>query len=378
MRLFGGFILAMSLAGAAAAFETSPVTEGNLPVFHDALKARLSYPLAFGPKAGVDPAAWRDSTRETVREIVLPYEASAPFAPEVIDEVDRGCYVARRIAFNVTDESRVAALLLVPKSEGPFPAALMLHDHGSRFDIGKEKWIAPWYDEARLASSREWAEKYFSGRYPGEVLAERGYVVLAADALGWGDREGNGYEAQQALAANLFNIGSSLAGLMALEDIRAAEFLESLPETDDERIAALGFSMGAFRAWQVAALSDAVDAAVVDGWMATYEGLMVPGNNLLKGQSAWYMTHPGMARKLDYPDFASLSAPKPMFVMDGEEDPLFPAEAVSSAFDKMARVWNAFGAANAFETRLWEGKGHIFSADMQDAAYDWLDAQFQK
>ena len=34
-------------------------------------------------------------------------------------------------------------MLLVPKGTGPFPAALMLHDHGARFDIGKENRMAP-------------------------------------------------------------------------------------------------------------------------------------------------------------------------------------------------------------------------------------------
>ena len=59
----------------------------------------------------------------------------------------------------------------------------------------------------------------------GDELARRGYVVLAVDALGWGDRGPTTYEEQQALASNLYNLGSSLAGLMAREDVRAAGFL---------------------------------------------------------------------------------------------------------------------------------------------------------
>ncbi len=351
--------------------ETQIADERNLPVFHGALKARLTYPLAY---RGGDPAEWHDRAMAAAAPLMLPYEAEAPFAPEVIDEVDRGSYVARRLAFNITDESRVAAILLLPKGGGAFPAALMLHDHGARFDIGKEKWVSPWYDAARAASAEEWAGKYFSGRYPGEELAERGHVVLATDGLGWGDREGNGYEAQQALAANLFNLGSSLAGLMALEDMRAAEFLSGLPESDPGRVAAVGFSMGAFRAWQVAALSPHVKAAVATCWMGTCEGLMVPGNNQLKGQSAWYMLHPGLPQLMDYPDVAALAAPKPMLVHAGAEDPLFPVASVEAAFARMHAVWDAFGDGAALATRIWEGKGHAFTADMQDAAFNWLEA----
>jgi hypothetical protein len=42
--------------------------------------------------------------------------------------------------------------------------------------------------------------------------------VLAADALGWGSRQGNGYDAQRALAANLMQFGLTFAGVIAAED----------------------------------------------------------------------------------------------------------------------------------------------------------------
>ena len=104
-------------------------------------------------------------------------------------------------------------------------------------------------------------------------------------------------------------------------------------------IAAVGFSMGAFRAWQAAALSDAVTASVAVNWMATAEGLMVPGNNQLRGGSAWQMLHPGILHYLDYPDVASLAAPKPMLIYAGEKDTLFPLDSVNAAFGKMSKVF---------------------------------------
>lgn len=357
-------------AGQVGAVENKGVTEDNLPGFFEALKDRMTFPLAYD---GGDPAAWRERVLPQVSSLILPYDATRPYQAEVIDEIDRGTYTAQRIAFDITDESRVTALLLIPKGEGPFPSALMLHDHGSRFDIGKEKWISPWYDEHRRASAVEWSEKYFSDRFPGDELAERGYVVLATDALGWGDREGNGYEAQQALAANLFNLGSSMAGLMALEDVRASEFLASLPETAPGQVTAVGFSMGAFRAWQVAALSPVISATVANGWMAESKSLMVPGNNQLRGQSAFTMLHPGLLSLLDFPDVAALAAPSPMLIYVGDEDPLFPADGVEAAMAKMHAVWDAYGEGRHLTTQLWEGKAHTFTADMQDAAFDWLD-----
>ncbi|MCP1315579.1 hydrolase, partial [Halomonas sp. 707D7] len=138
-----------------------------------------------------------------------------------------------------------------------------------------------------------------------------------------------------------------------------------------------GFSMGAFRAWQVAALSPHISATVANAWMAQAKGLMVPGNNQLRGQSAFNMLHPSLLRLLDFPDVAALAAPAPMLVYAGEEDTLFPPSAVEGAMARMHDVWSAHGAEEHLTTRLWEDKGHVFTADMQDAAFEWLDAKLR-
>lgn len=356
--------------------QPAPGVADNMPAFQPALKARLTFPLAWSPQVK-DVSAWRAAGRAKVWEATLQTPDHTPFAPEVLAEQDRGAYVARDIVFHVNRDSRVRALLLAPKGAGPFPAALVLHDHGGKFDIGKEKVIAPWGDAARVAASQAWADKYFSGRHLGDELARRGYVVLAVDALGWGDRGPLTGDAQQALAANSFNLGTSLAGMMAQDDVRAAAFLALLPQVDPRRVAAIGFSMGAYRAWQVAALSDAVTAVVAANWMATTEGLMVAGNNQLKGGSAWHMLHPGLVRYLDYPDIASLAAPKPALFLAGASDPLFPAASAQAAFNKMAPVWAAWQAQDRLETRMLP-HAHVFPRATQDAAFDWLDQQFKK
>lgn len=371
----GSFIAAATPPAALAAdYETKGVTENNLPVFYQKLKDQLHFALAWDPASGDFPQ-WRATARAKLWDLLIQPDDSAPFDARVVEEQDRGDYVARKIVLSITGNSRIAALLLVPKGQGPFPAALVLHDHGGKFDIGKEKMVRPWADAARLASARAWVDRYYSGNFIGDDLARRGYVVLATDALGWGDRQNNGPESQQALASNLFNLGSSLAGTIAVEDVRAARYLASLPEVDKGRVAAIGFSMGAFRAWQAAALTDTVTAGVAVNWMATLDGLMVPGNNQLKGQSAFNMLHPGMFRWFDYPDAAAIAAPKPMLFYAGETDPLFPVASVRLAFARMERVWADAGAPDRFAAKVWPN-AHIFRAEEQSEAFDWLDRQF--
>ncbi len=132
--------------------------------------------------------------------------------------------------------------------------------------------------------------------------------------------------------------------------------------------------MGGYRAWQTAALSDHVTAAASVCCMTGLKQILVPGNNTLRGQSAFHMLHPGLARHLDLPDVASIAAPKPMLFLHGEHDPHFPADGVRVAQDGLRAVWRAWDAADRLRLTVWPGRGHTFDSPMQDETYAWLDS----
>ena len=110
--------------------------------------------------------------------------------------------------------------------------------------------------------------------------------------------------------------------------------------------------------------------------MATLKGLMTEGNNQLKGQSAYAMLHPYLVKYMDYPDIASLAAPKPMLFFSGEQDSLFPKPSVMEAFEQMNKVWKASGFKENFQYKFWN-KGHVFEKEQQVEAFEWLDKQFK-
>ena len=372
--LIAGAALAQPVFLPDTSFQRIGVT-ADLPVFYAEIKRGLNFPCSWLSGAYSDFTGWRSQTRQLVFDHLLTEPPRASFQPVTLAVEDRGSYTARKVVFNLNGWSRVLGYLLVPKGEGPFPAVLLLHDHGAKFDIGKEKMVRPFGESpARIASAQQWVASGYGGRFVGDELARRGYLCLAVDALNWGDRAGAGKEGQQALASNLLNMGVSLAGLTAWEDLAALRFLATRPEADTTRMAAIGHSFGSYRAWQLAALSEQIRAAVCICWMAGRSELLVPGNNLTKGQSSYTTLHPGLTRLLDYPDVASLACPRALLFYNGEDDHLFPRLAARAAFDKMRRIWEEQGAGDRLETRFWPG-GHQFSLEMQEAAFAWLDEQ---
>lgn len=349
------------------------ITADNLPANFEFYKQQMTYPQSWLSGHFHNFAQWKKQTRAMLRAALLTPDSTQPFKAEVLQQEDRGTYIAEKIQLTLTDNNRVNAYLLTPKTAGTHAAILLLHDHGAKFDIGKEKFIRPWGDPAKLASAKAWAHKYFTDEFVGDDLAKRGYVVLCVDALGWGDRGPISYEGQQALASNFFNLGRSLAGQMAYEDMRSVDYLATRDDVDAHRIGVIGFSMGAFRAWQVAALDDKVQATAAVSWFGSLKGLMTPGNNVLRGQSSFYMLHPGIAAKLDFPDIAGLAAPKPMLFFNGGQDKLFPQSSVMSAYLKVHEIWKSQHAEDKLVTKIWPQLGHVFYKEQQDVVFPWMD-----
>ncbi len=349
----------------------------NLPVFYKKMAERQVYPLSWLQGEKGDFSGWQQEARAKVMECLLAPPPAVPYDAKVISEQDRGSYVARKVVLNITGDSRVLALMLVPKSSGPHPAVLLLHDHGAKWDIGKEKVIEPWDESAKkIKSAKDWVKEYYGGRFIGDELTKKGYVCLAVDMFNWSDRSGTAAESQHELASNLMHLGGSYAGLIAYEDLRAAEFLSEQPEVDRKRIAAMGLSVGGFRTWQVAALSPHISAGVSVCWMSTYKGLMFPGSNQTKGNSAYTMLHPGLPHFLDYPDVASIACPKPLMFCNGTRDHLFPLESIKEAFSKMRQVWDSQKAGDKLVTKLYDAP-HEFNLMMQTDAFSWLDKVFK-
>lgn len=360
--------------------EEKYVFDGELPYFLDSLQKELTYPLAWGNSEVKQFDLWRSLARNKLREeMLLPPAPATTFEPKVIASERRKGYTARKLAFNLSGYSRVVAYELIPDGRGPFPAVLLLHDHGGHFSIGKEKMIRPFgVPDSVLADADSWCERCYGEQYVGDYLASQGYVVMCTDAPFWGDRGvkgGTHWEDYKYIAGNMMMMGRNLSAWMNFEDVYAADFMVSLPEVDANRLGCMGFSMGAYRSWMLAALTDKVKCGVAICWMHTTE-YQINREYGLKRHEEWANLIPGIRRYLDYPHIASIACPKPMLFINGSKDALFPPISVNKAFATMRDVWDSQHAGNLLETELWE-MPHYCGPEVQERILQFLDMRLK-
>ena len=348
----------------------------DLPVYVEQLKKELDYPLAWGNSPIKDFGKWRKAARARVRECMMtPPRPAARFDMEVLAEEKRDGYTARKIAFNVNAYARVNAYLLVPDGKGPFPAINALHDHGAHLFIGKEKMVRPFGETQEVMDDADaWAENLYEGQYVGDYLARHGYVVFSTDAPLWGERgreEGVDRSKYDIIAGNMMMLGRDLCGFMHYDDLYSTDFLATLPEVDPRRIGCLGCSMGAYRSWMLAALSDKIKSAAAICWMVTTDVQMSTADKK-REYGGFANCLPGLRQYLDYPHIASMACPKPMLFINGTLDHLFPVRGVEAAFKVMHDTWKSQGADSRLETELWEIK-HSCGLKVQERMLEFFN-----
>ena len=331
----------------------------NLPVYADSLIADLTYPLAWGNSDIRDFDVWKQAAREKVFDCMFtpPPAPVNGFEAKVLYEEQREGYKARKLEIRLSRYYTVPAYLLIPDGKGPFPAVNVLHDHGAHLFIGKEKVIRPLAceDSVVINDAEAWVQNY-EGQFFGDYLAQHGFVVFSSDAPMWGERgqkEGPRRDKYDMIAGNMMMYGIDLSTYMTYDDIRATDYLASLPEVDPKRIGCTGWSMGAYRTWMLSALSDRIKVGAAVCWMVTTdEQLTLHYSRTENGGFANCL--PGLRRWLDYPHIASIACPKPMLFINGSQDKLFPVAGAQKAFAIMHDVWKSQGAGDNLETELWD------------------------
>lgn len=242
--------------------------------------------------------------------------------------------------------------------EVPAPAVLYHHEHGGKYHLGKDAAI-------RIREN---------GYAPGLALADAGFVVMAIDAYGFGQREHQGpagerergRETELSLFKHFLWQGKTLWGMMLHDDLSALAYLRSRPEVDAGRIGAAGMSLGASRTTWVGALDESVKAIAPISQMTRYRDFADAGD--LAGHAIYYFVPGMLASGIDMEHIVAITAPRHQLILTGDRDPLSPLPGIHKVMAYARAVYRELGAADKLDIVLYEGVAHAYLPAMVEAA----------
>src|SRR3954447_26600562 len=292
-----------------------------------------------------------------------------PLNPRVTGTVERPGYRIEKLTFESRPRLFVTANLYLPAGTGRRPAILAPLGHSEN---GKA-W--PSY------------QKLFSN------LARKGYVVLAYDPFGQGERieypgerpgesaipDGGTGEHEYA-GRRLILLGANFGLFRAWDGIRGIDYLLTRPEVDPERIGCCGQSGGATLTQFLAALDSRIRVAVVSEGNTenlAQADVEPPGS----ADDAEQNIVPALARGIDRADLLYAFAPKPLLVLITLHDaghtysPEYVGGSVES-IDEYKRACELLGARDRASLQATTVQ-HGYVYEMRRATYGWFNRWFE-
>jgi hypothetical protein len=386
VRHLVSLLIGLAWGVAAVSVHAAPpraLPEGQLPK-----DARLAapkdlngyFPLAV-PKT---KAEWEERAAKVRRQILVsqglwPLPTKTPLNPVIHGLMDMGDYTVEKAYFESMPGFFVTGSLYRPKKiSGKVPGALVPHGH----------WAdGRFHDAGRAAVRREivqGAERFEDGgRNPLQPLpvqlARMGCVSFQYDMLGYADSqqlsfdlvhrfgkqrpefntpEGWGLFSPQA-EAHL----QSAMGLQTWNSIRALDFLLSLPEIDDQRIAVTGASGGGTQTFLLAAIDPRVSLA----FPAVMVSTAMQGGCTCENSSCLRVDTGNV-------EFAALFAPKPQGLTAADD---WTKEMKSKGFPELQSLYSLMGAPKNVELFSNTHFGHNYNYVSRSAFYNFVNKHFK-
>lgn len=301
----------------------------------------------------------RGAIRKKMEKAMGPLPAAdrkVPLDPKVETEEKLEGYVRRKVTFAVEKGDRVPAWLLIPNgvtADKKAPAMLCLHQTTG---IGKA-------EPAGLGGKE-------SLNYALH-LVKRGYVSLAPDYPSFGDYK---YDFQGAFKRGDYQSGSMKA---IWNNMRAVDYLQSLPEVDGERIGVIGHSLGGHNAMFTAAFDERLKVIVSSCGFCSFAKYY--GGKLGGWTSDRYMPriaseYANDAKKMpfEFTDVVISFAPRAFMAVAPVKDDNFDVAGVKDVIAAAEPVYNALGKADNLKA-VYPNSGHDFPEDGRKAAYEFID-----
>ena len=311
-------------------------------------------------KTPAEITARQERVRSKFIELLGGFPEKTPLNATVTGILERPGYRVEKVIFESRPKFYVTANLYVPETgPGPFPAVLGTAGHsmdGKAYAVYQHAWIG---------------------------LVKRGFVVLAYDPVGQGERvqyfdpelgrsrlDGSTAE-HTTVGLQCLLTGTALGGWFVWDGIRAFDYLLTRKEVDASRIAVTGCSGGGMQSAYLAIAEPRLAAAAPSCYMTSAEKLWTE----LGPQDAEQNVPGTLAAGLGFGDFPLAFAPKPFQFLTATRD-FFPIAGAHETFSEARTIYSALGRPDRVD--LFEADfTHGFSQPQRESMYRWFSRWLQ-
>ena len=229
------------------------------------------------------------------------------------------------------------------------------------------------------------------------ALANRGYLAVSIDGRYHGERATRSGGYTNAIAA-AYRTGKGHPFLYdtVWDVLRLVDYLATRADSDPARIGLMGISKGGMETylasavdpriavavpvigaqsfrwaldhdawqWRVGTISPAVEAAARDAGLTSVDAAFV--------RKFYDRVVPGIYGDFDGPSMLPLIAPRPLLVINADQDDLTPMPGVQECARAAEQAYRLANAQEKFQLLVQRDAGHEFTADAERASLDWL------
>ena len=369
--------LMLSLAGKSSLGQPPRVlAPGKQP--HDrrlgALKDLNGY-FPFSPPP--TKAAWEKRASELKRRILVstglwPMPEKTPLEPRIYGLTEREGFTVEKVYFESLPGHFVTGLLFRPRGKsGPFPGVLSPHGHGGRLQDHGDKI------RQLIVEGRERFEG--SGRFPKLArcaqLARMGCVTFIYDMLGYADsvqipfkvahrvrelRPGSDTRESWRFFSTQAELRmQSIMGLQTWNTVRALDFLASLPDVDESRLAVTGGSGGGTQTILLGGIDPRPIVAFPQGMVSTsmQGGCTCENSSLLRIGTGNV-------------ELAALFAPNPLGMTAAND---WTKAMMSEGYPALQSLYSLYGARDRVFCKSLIHLPHNFNYVTRALMYSWMN-----
>ena len=297
--------------------------------------------------------AKKDLYRKQLHEMLGldPLPERTPLQATVTGTVQHDEFEVRNLHFQSSPGLYVTGNLYVPKNlTAPAPTILYVCGHGRVKIDGIDYGNKTYY------------------QHHGAWFARNGYVCLAIDTIQLGELSGIHHGTYRHGMWWWNSRGYSPAGVEAWNCIRALDYLTSLDVVDKNRLGVTGRSGGGAYSWWIATLDERIKVAAPVAGITDLQNHVVDG--VVEGHCdcMYHVNTYGW----DFAQVAALVAPRPLLILNTDDDGIFPLDGVNRLFTKVRRIYELHGKKSSLGLVITPG-GHGDSQELRVPAFNWFN-----